>query len=96
MSKTTKQQKSMQAALAEMATAAPTAPATPSGGFPPAPTPLPASTAATAAQDGPLRSIHVQVAPDLHRRLKVAAAAQGVSIRDLTTRALSDWLDRHG
>ena len=64
--------------------------------LPPAPTSVTTSSAAVASQDGALRSIHVQVAPDLHRRLKVAAAAQGVSIRDLTTRALSDWLHRHG
>lgn len=90
MSKNTKIQKStMQDALAQMAAAPP----------PPMPDPSsrPASEAtSTAATTTDLRSVHVQLTADMHRRLKIVAADRGLTVREIATKALTDWIERNG
>jgi hypothetical protein len=52
--------------------------------------------AATETQVEPLVKFSIRVAPDKHRHIKATAAIQGMSIQDLATTAISEYLERLG
>lgn len=39
--------------------------------------------------------INIELSPELHRRVKVRAAAEGITIRDVVIAALKDFVSRH-
>jgi hypothetical protein len=50
----------------------------------------------TAEKLGPvLVQVNVELPADLHRRLKIAAATVGWTIKDSVTVAIEEWLDNH-
>ena len=52
--------------------------------------------AATETRVEPLVKFSIRVAPDKHRHIKATAAIQGMSIQDLATTAISEYLERLG
>jgi hypothetical protein len=51
---------------------------------------------ATETRVEPLVKFSIRVAPDKHRHIKATAAIQGMSIQDLATTAISEYLERLG
>lgn len=39
--------------------------------------------------------INIELSPELHRRVKVKAAAEGITIRDVVIAALKDFVSPH-
>jgi len=43
-------------------------------------------------KEGNMSDMHILVSPEIHREAKVRAAREGLSIKELTERALRDYL----
>lgn len=49
----------------------------------------------TGATRGKLKDLNLKVEPELHKRLKKAAAELEMSMVDIVKASLGEWLDRH-
>lgn len=58
--------------------------------------PAPATAPSPSAQAVPLAMFSVRMDPALRRRVKQYAAGNDLSLQDVATAALSEYLERHG